>query len=538
MDAKQIIFDQDVYEKIRSGVDKLADTVKVTLGPKGRHVALEKKYGSPVLSDDGVSIAKEIELEDPNENIGAQLVREIAQKTEDQAGDGTTTATVLAQIMVQEGIKNVTAGADSVALKAGMDKATAAIVDELKKVAREVKTREEKAQVATVSSKIPAVGEAIADAMDKVGKDGVISVEESQGLDMKVETVEGMQFDRGYISPYLVTDPDRMEVELKNPLVFITDKKVTSIQEFLPVLEKLSQKGRPFLLVADDITGEALATIVLNKVRGTFSVAAVKAPGFGDRRKEMLQDIAILTGGQVLSEDLGLTFDKVTDDMFGSADEVKVDKDNTTIVGGHGDKNEIKARVNQIRKQIEETKSDYDKEKLQERLAKLAGGVAIIKVGAPTETAMKELKHRVEDAVNATKAAVAEGIITGGGAALVKAGKAIDSLNLTGDEKTGAEIVRKALREPLRIIADNSGYEGIIAVQKVLEGEANLGFNALNCKFEDLFKAGIVDPLKVTRLALLNAESIASLLLSTAAVVTSIPKPETPAPAAPAYPEY
>jgi len=538
MDAKQIIFDQDAYEKIRSGVDKLADTVKVTLGPKGRHVALEKKYGSPVLSDDGVSIAKEIELEDPNENIGAQLVREIAQKTEDQAGDGTTTATVLAQIMVQEGIKNVTAGADSVALKAGMDKATAAIVDELKKVARQVKTREEKAQVATVSSKIPAVGEAIADAMDKVGKDGVISVEESQGLDMKVETVEGMQFDRGYISPYLVTDPDRMEVELKNPLVFITDKKVTSIQEFLPVLEKLSQKGRPFLLVADDITGEALATIVLNKVRGTFSVAAVKAPGFGDRRKEMLQDIAILTGGQVLSEDLGLTFDKVTDDMFGSADEVKVDKDNTTIVGGHGDKEEIKARVNQIRKQIEETKSDYDKEKLQERLAKLAGGVAIIKVGAPTETAMKELKHRVEDAVNATKAAVAEGIITGGGAALVKAGKAIDGLNLTGDEKTGAEIVRKALREPLRIIADNSGYEGIIAVQKVLEGEDNLGFNALNCKFEDLFKAGIVDPLKVTRLALLNAESIASLLLSTAAVVTSIPKPETPAPAAPAYPEY
>ena len=538
MDAKQIIFDQDVYEKIRSGVDKLADTVKVTLGPKGRHVALEKKYGSPVLSDDGVSIAKEIELEDPNENIGAQLVREIAQKTEDQAGDGTTTATVLAQIMVQEGIKNVTAGADSVALKAGMDKATAAIVDELKKVARQVKTREEKAQVATVSSKIPTVGEAIADAMDKVGKDGVISVEESQGLDMKVETVEGMQFDRGYISPYLVTDPDRMEVELKNPLVFITDKKVTSIQEFLPVLEKLSQKGRPFLLVADDITGEALATIVLNKVRGTFSVAAVKAPGFGDRRKEMLQDIAILTGGQVLSEDLGLTFDKVTDDMFGSADEVKVDKDNTTIVGGHGDKEEIKARVNQIRKQIEETKSDYDKEKLQERLAKLAGGVAIIKVGAPTETAMKELKHRVEDAVNATKAAVAEGIITGGGAALVKAGKVIDSLNLTGDEKTGAEIVRKALREPLRIIADNSGYEGIIAVQKVLEGEDNLGFNALNCKFEDLFKAGIVDPLKVTRLALLNAESIASLLLSTAAVVTSIPKPETPAPAAPAYPEY
>ncbi len=538
MDAKQIIFNEDVYEKIRNGVDKLANTVKVTLGPKGHHVALEKKFGSPVLSDDGVSIAKEIELEDPNENIGAQLVREIAQKTEDQAGDGTTTATVLAQIMIQEGIKNVTAGADSVALKAGMDKATTAVVDELKKLSRQVKTREEKAQVATVSSKLPAVGEAIADAMEKVGKDGVISVEESQGLDMKVDTVEGMQFDRGYISPYLVTDPDRMEVVLKNPLIFITDKKVTSIQEFLPVLEKLSQKGRPFLIIADDITGEALATIVLNKVRGTFSCAAVKAPGFGDRRKAMLEDIAILTGGKVLSEDLGLTFEKATEDMFGSADEVKVDKDNTTIVGGKGDKAEIKSRIGQIRKQIDETKSDYDKEKLQERLAKLAGGVAIIKVGAPTETAMKELKHRVEDAVNATKAAVAEGIIIGGGAALIKAGRVINDLKLTGDEKTGAEIVRKSLREPLRIIADNSGYEGVIAVQKILEGDDNLGFNSLNNQFEDLFKSGIVDPLKVTRLALLNAESIASLLLSTSAIVTTIPKAETPAPAAPAYPEY
>ncbi|MFA4931662.1 MAG: chaperonin GroEL [Caldisericia bacterium] len=538
MDAKQIIFNEEAYEKIRTGVDKLANTVKVTLGPKGRHVALEKKFGSPVLSDDGVNIAKEIELQDPNENIGAQLVREIAQRTEDQAGDGTTTATVLAQIMIQEGIKNVTAGADSVALKAGMDKATTAVLEELKKMSRQVKTREEKAQVATVSSKMPAVGEAIADAMEKVGKDGVISVEESQGLDMKVETVEGMQFDRGYISPYLVTDPERMEVVLKTPLIFITDKKVTSIQEFLPVLEKLSQKGRPFLLVADDITGEALATIVLNKVRGTFSCVAVKAPGFGDRRKAMLEDIAILTGGKVLSEDLGLTFEKVTEDMFGSADEVKVDKDNTTIVGGKGAKEEIKSRIGQLRKQVEETKSDYDKEKLQERLAKLAGGVAIIKVGAPTETAMKELKHRVEDAVNATKAAVAEGIIIGGGAALVKAGRAIDGLKLTGDEKTGAEIIRRSLREPLRIIADNSGYEGVIAVQKVLEGDDNLGFNSLGNKFEDLFKSGIVDPLKVTRLALLNAESIASLLLSTAAMVTTVPKSEGSAPAAPAYPDY
>lgn len=539
MDAKQIIFDEEVYEKIRTGVDKLADTVKVTLGPKGRHVALEKKFGSPSLSDDGVSIAKEIELADPNENIGAQLVKEVAQKTEDEAGDGTTTATVLTQIMVQEGIKNVTAGADSVALKAGMDKATDAVLAQLKKASRSVKTREEKTQVATVSSKLPAVGQAIADAMEKVGKDGVISVEESQGLEMKVETVEGMQFDRGYVSPYLVTDPERMDVVLKDPLIFVTDKKITAIQEFLPVLEKLSQKGRPFLIVADDITGEALATIVLNKVRGTFTCAAVKAPGFGDRRKAMLEDIAVLTGGKVLSEDLGLTFEKVTEDMFGSADEVKVDKDNTTIVGGHGSKDEIKARIAQIRKQIEDTKSDYDKEKLQERLAKLAGGVAIIKVGAHTETAMKELKHRVEDAVSATKAAVAEGIIIGGGAALVKASKAIDDLKLSGDEKTGAEIIRKALREPLKLIADNSGYEGIIAVQNVLESEENIGFNSLNNKFEDLFKAGIVDPLKVTRLALLNAESIASLLLSTKAIVTSVPKPETPAaPAAPAYPEY
>jgi chaperonin GroEL len=538
MDAKQIIFNEEAYEKIRTGVDKLANTVRVTLGPKGRHVALEKKFGSPVLSDDGVNIAKEIELQDPNENIGAQLVREIAQRTEDQAGDGTTTATVLAQIMIQEGIKNVTAGADSIALKAGMDKATTAVLEELKKLSRQVKTREEKAQVATVSSKMPAVGEAIADAMEKVGKDGVISVEESQGLDMKVETVEGMQFDRGYISAYLVTDPDRMEAVLKTPLIFVTDKKVTSIQEFLPVLEKLSQKGRPFLLVADDITGEALATIVLNKVRGTFACVAVKAPGFGDRRKAMLEDIAILTGGKVLSEDLGLTFEKVTEDMFGSADEVKVDKDNTTIVGGKGAKEEIKSRIGQIRKQIEETKSDYDKEKLQERLAKLAGGVAIIKVGAPTETAMKELKHRVEDAVNATKAAVAEGIIIGGGAALVKAGRGIDGLKLTGDEKTGAEIIRKSLREPLKIIADNSGYEGVIAVQKVLEGDDNLGFNSLGNKFEDLFKSGIVDPLKVTRLALLNAESIASLLLSTAAMITTVPKAESLAPAAPAYPDY
>jgi len=483
-------------------------------------------------------VAKDVELKDPYENMGAQLLKEAATKTNDVAGDGTTTAIVLAQIIVTEGLRNVAAGANPMLLKRGIEKGADAVVAALKEMAIPVSDRQEIANVAAISAADPAIGTLIADVMDKVGKDGVITVEESKGLEFETEFVEGMQFDRGYISPYLVTDPDRMEVVLKNPLIFITDKKVTSIQEFLPVLEKLSQKGRPFLLVADDITGEALATIVLNKVRGTFSCVAVKAPGFGDRRKAMLEDIAILTGGKVLSEDLGLTFEKVTEDMFGSADEVKVDKDNTTIVGGKGSKDEIKSRIGQIRKQIEETKSDYDKEKLQERLAKLAGGVAIIKVGAPTETAMKELKHRVEDAVNATKAAVAEGIIIGGGAALVKAGKLIDGLKLTGDEKTGAEIVRQSLREPLRLIADNSGYEGVIAVQKVLEGDDNLGFNSLNNNFEDLFKSGIVDPLKVTRLALLNAESIASLLLSTAAMVTSVPKKEPSAPPAPAYPEY
>ncbi|MCD6426760.1 MAG: chaperonin GroEL, partial [Caldisericaceae bacterium] len=510
MDAKQIIFGTDVRKAVQEGVDKLANTVKVTLGPKGRHVALERKFGSPLLSDDGVTIAKEIELKDPNENIGAQLVKEVASKTEDVAGDGTTTATVLAQVMIDEGVKNVTAGADPLLLKKGMDKAVEVAVEEMKKLKKEISSKEEIAQVGTVSSKIPEVGKAIADAVDKVGKDGVITVEESQGLGLEVKTVEGMQFDRGYISPYFVTDPDRMEVELKDPYIVITDKKVSSIQDFLPLLEKIVQKGKPFLLIADDVSGEALATLVLNKIKGTFTCCAVKAPGFGDRRKAMLQDIAILTGGQVISEDLGLKFESVTLDMLGRADSVKVDKDNTTIVGGKGKKEDIEARIKQIKDQIKTTTSSYDKEKLEERLAKLSGGVAIIKVGGATETEMKEMKHRVEDAVSATKAALAEGIVAGGGTVFVNVIPALDKIKAEGDEKTGVEIVKKALKEPVKLIADNAGYDGIIVLHKVMESDKNVGFNAESGKYEDMFKAGIIDPLKVVRSALQNAESIAS----------------------------
>ena len=538
MDAKQIEFGADVRKAIQDGVDKLANTVKVTLGPKGRHVALERKFGSPVLSDDGVTIAKEIELEEPNENIGAQLVKEVASKTEDVAGDGTTTATVLAQKMIDEGIKNVTAGADPIVLKRGMDKAVETAVEEMKKLKRDVTTKEEIAQVGTVSSKIPEVGNAIADAVEKVGKDGVITVEESQGFGIKVKTVEGMQFDRGYISPYFVTDPDRMEVDLRDPYIVITDKKISSVQEFLPLLEKIVQKGKPFLIIADDLTGEALATLVLNKIKGTFTCAAVKAPGFGDRRKAMLQDIAILTGGQVISEDLGLKFESVTLDMLGRADSIKVDKDNTTVVGGKGSKKDIEARIKQIKEQVKTTTSSYDKEKLEERLAKLSGGVAIIKVGGATETAMKEMKHRVEDAVSATKAALAEGVVAGGGTVFVNVLPALDKIDAEGDERTGIEIVKKALKEPLQLIAENSGYDGIIALHKILESENNVGFNAESGEFEDMFKSGIIDPLKVVRSALQNAESIASLLLSTESIVTSVPKEEKPAPAAPQYPGY
>jgi chaperonin GroEL len=538
MEAKQILFSADVRKAIQDGVDKLTNTVKVTLGPKGRHVALERKFGSPVLSDDGVSIAKEIELGDPNENIGAQLVKEVASKTEDAAGDGTTTATVLAQIIIDEGIKNVTAGADPLLLKRGIDKGVEVVINEMKKFKKDVVGREEVAQVGTVSSKMKEIGDAIAEAVEKVGKDGVITVEESQGLGIEVKTVEGMQFDRGYVSPYFVTDPDRMETELKEPLIVITDKKVSSVQEFLPLLEKIVQTGKPFLLIADDVTGEALATLVLNKIKGTFSCCAVKAPGFGDRRKAMLEDIAILTGGQVISEDLGIKFESVTLDMLGKADSVKIDKDNTTIIGGKGDKANIDARVKQIKEEIQKTTSSYDKEKLQERLAKLSGGVAILKVGGATETAMKEMKHRVEDAVSATKAALAEGIVAGGGVAFIKALPALEGLKFEGDEKTGIDILKKALKEPLRLIAENAGYDGIIALHKVMETMDNVGFNADNGKFEDMFKAGIVDPFKVVRIALQNASSIGTLLLSTEAIVTTIPKEEKSAAPSPQYPEY
>jgi len=538
MDVKQILFSTDVRKAIKDGVDKLTNTVKVTLGPKGRHVALERKFGSPLLSDDGVTIAKEIELEDPNENIGAQLVKEVASKTEDIAGDGTTTATVLAQIMINEGIKNVTAGADPLLLKKGMDKAVKTVVEEMQYLKKDISTNEEIAQIGTVSSKYQEIGTAIANALEKVGKNGVITVEESQTIGIDVKTVEGMQFDRGYVSPYFVTDPDRMETELKDPFIVITDKKISSVQEFLPLLEKIVQKGKPFLIIGDDLTGEALATLVLNKIKGTFSCVAVKAPGFGDRRKAMLQDIAILTGGQVISEDLGLKFESVTLDMLGRADTIKVNKDNTTIVSGKGNKKDIDARINQIKEQVKTTTSNYDKEKLEERLAKLAGGVAIIKVGGATETEMKEMKHRVEDAVSATKAALAEGIVTGGGIIYLNTLPALDKIKAEGDEKTGIEIVKKALKEPIKLIAQNAGYDGVIALHKVLESKKNIGFNAETGKFEDMFEAGIIDPLKVVRIALQNAESIASLLISTESIVTSIPKEEKPMPAAPQYPGY
>ena len=538
MAAKNIIFDEDARKKLLDGVDKVADTVKVTLGPTARHVVLERKFGSPVVSDDGVSIAKEIELKDPFENLGAQLLKEVASKTNDVAGDGTTTATVLAQSMVHQGLKLVSAGANPVMLKKGMDEAVKKVVDYIKNTAKKVDDKKTIAEVATVSSKDERIGEAIANAMDKVGKDGVITVEEWQGLDIKVEVVEGMQFDRGYISPYFITDAERMEVELKEPYIVITDKKISSIQEFLPLLEKIVQTGKPFLVIAEDVEGEALATLVVNKVRGTFQCCAVKAPGFGDRRKEMLRDIAILTGGQVISQDLGIKFENVTLDMLGRADKVKVDKENTTIVGGKGDKKDIEARIAQIKKQIEETKSDYDREKLQERLAKLSGGVAIIKVGAATETEMKERKHRVEDAVSATKAAVEEGVVPGGGVVYVNAQKVLDSIkNDDTDYMAGVNIVRKALEEPMRLIADNAGEKGVMIVDKIKEAEDGVGFNAMTHKIEDLTKAGIIDPAKVTRSALQNAESIASLLLTTEAAVAEIPekeKPQTP----PMPPEY
>ncbi|MFN3550537.1 MAG: chaperonin GroEL [Endomicrobiia bacterium] len=538
--AKQIIYSDDVRKAIKSGVDKLANAVKSTLGPRGRYVLLEKKFGSPTITNDGVTIAKEIELEEPNENIGAQLVREVSSKTNDVAGDGTTTACVLAQAIINEGLRNIAAGANPMHIKRGIDKAVSAIVNEIKTMAKQVKTKEEIEQIATISANDKEIGKLIAEAMDKVGKDGVITVEEGKSAETTLEVVEGMQFDRGYISPYFVTDAERMEAVLEDPYIIITDKKVSAMNDLLALLEQIAQSGRSFLLIAEDVEGEALATLVVNKLRGTLRCCAVKAPGFGDRRKEMLQDIAILTGGEVISEEKGDKLEKATIDRLGTAKRVVVDKENTTIVGGAGDKNEIKKRIAQIKKQIEETKSDYDKEKLQERLAKLAGGVAVINVGAPTETAMKAKKFKVEDAMHATRAGVEEGIVPGGGVALLRA-KEIAKAKIKAedpDEQTGMNIVWRAVEEPIRTIATNAGFEGSIIVEKVLsEKNINYGFDAEKGEFVDMLKEGIVDPAKVVRSALENAASIAGYLLTSEVIVTEIPeKKEKSMPAMP--PEY
>lgn len=539
MAEKVILFGEEARRSLTEGVNKLANAVKVTLGPRGKHVVLERKFGSPIMCDDGVTIAKEIELEDPFENEGAQLVKEVASKTADIAGDGTTTATVLAQAMINEGVKNVTAGANPIAIKRGMDEAVRIAMDEIKKIAKPIENKEDIEKVGTISSKMPTIGKSIAEAMDKVGKDGVITVEEHEGFDIKVDFVEGMEFDRGYMSPYMVTDSERMEAILRDPYILITDKKISSIQDFLPILEKLAKGGRPFLIIADDIEGEALATLVVNKIRGTFTCVAVKAPGFGDRRKEMLADIATLTGGQVISDDLGVKFESVELNMMGQAGQVKIDKDSTTIVNGKGTQEEIKNRIEQMKRQIKETKSDYDREKLQERLAKLTGGVAVIKVGAATETEMKELKHRVEDAVAATKAAVEEGIVPGGGTTLIQISNALSKIKLENtDEQTGINIIIKALIEPVKLIANNAGVEGIVIAEKVKTLPIGHGFNAETMEYVDMVKAGIVDPAKVLRTALQNSCSIASLILTAECSIVEKKEKEKAAPMAPPYPEY
>jgi chaperonin GroEL len=522
--AKQIIYGEHSRQAILRGVNQLADAVKVTLGPKGRNVVLDKKFGSPTITKDGVTVAKEIELKDPLENMGAQMVREVASKTSDIAGDGTTTATVLAQAIYREGAKNVVAGANPMELKRGIEKAVEAIVESLKKQSKPVKGNMI-AQVGTISANNDeTIGTIIAQAMEKVGKDGVITVEEAKSMETSLDVVEGMQFDRGYLSPYFVTDPERMEVVLENPLILIHEKKISSMKDLLPVLEQVARSGRPLLIVAEDVEGEALATLVVNKLRGTLQAAAVKAPGFGDRRKAMLEDIAILTGGKAITEDLGLKLENIKMDDLGKAKKVTIDKDNTTIVEGAGSSNAIEGRVKQIRTQIEDTTSDYDREKLQERLAKLVGGVAVIKVGAATETEMKEKKARVEDAMHATKAAVEEGIVPGGGVALVRAGKGLDSLKLEGDQRIGLNLIARAIEEPMRWIASNAGHEGSIVVQKVKELDDESGFNAQTEKYENLVQAGVIDPTKVVRSALQNASSIASLLLTTEALVCDIPE--------------
>lgn len=532
--AKQILFNEDARRALGKGVDALANAVKVTLGPKGRNVVLDKKFGAPTITNDGVTIARDIELEDPFENMGAQLVKEVATKTNDVAGDGTTTATILAQAMIQEGMRNVAAGANPMILKRGIEKAVAKLVEEIKKRSIAVSDKASIAQVASISAGDEEVGGLIADAMEKVGKDGVITVEESKTMGTQLSVVEGMQFDRGYISPYMVTDPDKMEAVMAEPYILVTDRKIASIQEMLPVLEKVVQAGKELLIIAEDVEGEALATLVVNKLRGTFKAVAVKAPGFGDRRKAMLQDIAILTGATVISEDVGRKLDSITMEDLGTARQVRVTKDETTIVEGHGDPVAIKDRVAQIKAQIADTTSDFDKEKLQERLAKMSGGVAVIEVGAATEVELKDKKYRLEDALNATRAAVEEGIVAGGGTTLIDILPSLDEFNEEGDVQTGINLVKRAIEAPLRQIAENAGLEGSVIVAKVKAAEDGVGFNALKEEYTDMVKAGIVDPAKVTRSALQNAASIAALVLTTETLVAD--KPEPAAPAAPAAP--
>ena len=534
--AKELKFAEDARSAMLRGVDKLANTVKTTIGPKGRNVVLEQSYGSPTITNDGVTIAKNIELEDHFENMGAKLVSEVASKTNDIAGDGTTTATVLTQAIVNEGMKNVTAGANPVGIRRGIEKATSAAVEELKTMSHDVKTKDDIAQIASISAANQEVGKLIADAMEKVGNDGVITIEDSRGVDTSVDVVEGMSFDRGYMSQYMVTGNDKMEADLDNPYVLITDKKISNIQDILPLLQSVVQEGRALLIIADDITGEALPTLVLNKIRGTFNVVAVKAPGFGDRRKAQLEDIAVLTGGTVISDDLGMQLKDATIDQLGSANKVTVTKDSTTLVDGNGDKAAIADRVEQIKKAISETTSDFDKEKLQERLAKLAGGVAVVKVGAATETELKERKYRIEDALNATRAAVQEGFVPGGGTALVNVIPALEKLEneSTGDEQTGVKIVKAALEAPVRQIAENAGVEGSVVINQLKNEKPGIGYNAADGKYEDMVKAGIVDPTKVTRSALQNAASVSALLLTTEAVVADKPEPKNDAPMNPA----
>ena len=534
MSAKEVLFDAKARERLALGVDKLANAVKVTLGPKGRNVLIEKAYGAPVITKDGVTVAKEIELEDKFEHMGAQLVREVAAKTNDAAGDGTTTATVLAQAIYREGVKLVAAGRNPMPIKRGIDKAVAAITAELGNIAKPTRDQREIAQVGTISANSDAtIGNIIAEAMGRVGKEGVITVEEAKGLETTLDTVEGMQFDRGYLSPYFVTDPEKLVCELENPFILVQEKKISTMKEMLPVLEQVAKMNRPLVIIAEDVDGEALATLVVNKLRGTLQVAAVKAPGFGDRRKAMLQDIAILTGGTVASEEMGVKLENFSLGNLGTAKRVRIDKDNTVIVDGGGQAADIKARVAQIRVQIGEATSDYDREKLQERLAKLVGGVAVIKVGAATETEMKEKKDRVEDALNATRAAVAEGIVPGGGTAYIRCLGALDAIEASEEEMAGVNIIRRAVEEPLRQIAANAGFEGSVILEKVREGKDGFGFNAATGEFEDLLAAGIIDPKQVSRFALQHASSVASLLLTTECAIAELPKPEPAMPAAP-----